>query len=146
MCAGSAAARHAASPAAVAAATSHFYLRPFRERKRLAGFRLDESKNRFVLLRVGYRYLDSFSSDPDEHRVVTEARPRYPLKGGVLVSNRARVDARFSDREYSWRFRSRLSVEKEFSIGPVRDESVRPGRAVLRQSVRCLEPDGVDRR
>ena len=96
-----------------------FYLRPFRERKRLAGFRLDESKNRFLLLRVGYRYLDSFSADPNEHRVVLEATPRYPLKGGVLVSNRGRVDARFIDGEYSWRFRSRLSVEKEFSIGPM---------------------------
>jgi len=97
-----------------------FYLRPFRERKSLAGFRLDESKNRFLLLRVGYRYLDSFSGDSDEHRVVLEATARYPLKGGVLVSNRGRVDARFIDGDYSWRFRSRLSVEKEFSIGPVK--------------------------
>jgi hypothetical protein len=97
-----------------------FYLRPFRDRKRLAGFRLDESKNRFLLLRVGYRYLNSFSGDPDEHRVVLEATARYPLKGGVLVSNRGRVDARFIDGEYSWRFRSMLSVEKELSIGPVR--------------------------
>ena len=97
-----------------------FYLRPFRERKRLAGFRLDESKNRFLLLRVGYRYLNSFSGDPDEHRVVFEATARYPLMGGVLVSNRGRIDARFIDGEYSWRFRSRLSVEKEFAIGPVR--------------------------
>jgi hypothetical protein len=97
-----------------------FYLRPFRDRTRLAGFRLDESKNRFLLLRVGYRYLDSFNGNPNEHRVVLEATPRYPLKGGVLVSNRGRVDARFIDGEYSWRFRSRLSVEKEFPIGAVR--------------------------
>ena len=97
-----------------------FYLRTFRDPKRFGGFRLDESKNRFLLLRVGYRYLDSFSGDPNEHRVVLEATPRYPLKGGVLVSNRGRVDARFIDGEYSWRFRDRLSVEKEFSIGPVR--------------------------
>ena len=97
-----------------------FYLRPFRERKRLGGFRLDESKNRFLLLRVGYRYLDSFSGDPNEHRIVLEATARYPLKGGVLVSNRGRTDVRVIDGELSWRFRSRLSVEKEFSIGPVR--------------------------
>jgi Protein of unknown function (DUF2490) len=97
-----------------------FYLRPFRQRTHLGPFRLDKSKNRFLLLRVGYRYLDSFSGDPDEHRIVLEATARYPLTGGVLVSNRGRVDARFIDGEYSWRFRSRLSVEKEFSIGPVR--------------------------
>jgi hypothetical protein len=39
---------------------------------------------------------DSFSDDPDEHRVVLDATARYPLlKGRVLVSNRGRVDARF---------------------------------------------------
>jgi Protein of unknown function (DUF2490) len=97
-----------------------FYLRPFRERKRLAGFRLDESKNRYLLLRVGYRYLNSFSGDPDEHRGVLEATARYPFTGGVLVSSRGRVDARLIDGEYSWRFRSRLSIEREFSIGPIR--------------------------
>jgi len=96
------------------------YLRPFRDRKRLAGFRLDESKNRFLLVRVGYRYLDSFSGDPNEHRVVLEATARYPMAGGVLVSNRGRMDVRFIDGEQSWRFRSRLSIEKELSIGRVR--------------------------
>jgi len=97
-----------------------FYLRPFRQRTHLGTFRLDESKNRFLLVRVGYRYLDSFTGDPNEHRVVLEATARYPLTGGVLVSNRGRTDVRFIDGKYSWRFRSRLSVEKEFSIGPVR--------------------------
>ena len=97
-----------------------FYFRSFRERKRLGEFLLDESKNRFLLLRVGYRYLDSFTDEPNEHRVVLEATARYPLKGGVLVSNRGRTDVRFIDGEHSWRFRSRLSIEKEFSIGPVR--------------------------
>ena len=97
-----------------------FHVRPFRNRKRFAGFRLDESKNRFLLLRVGYRYLQSFNGDPDEHRIVLEATARYPLSAGVLVSNRFRTDVRFIDGEDSWRFRNRLSVEKEFSAGPVR--------------------------
>jgi hypothetical protein len=97
-----------------------FYLRPLRDPKRFRGFRLDESKNRVLLLRVGYRYLHSFSGNPDEHRAVLEATARYPLVGGVLVSHRGRVDLRFIDGEDSWRFRSRLSAEKEFSIGHVK--------------------------
>ena len=96
-----------------------FYLRPLADPKRFAGLRLDESKNRTLLLRVGYRYLHSFSGDPDEHRAVFEATARFPLAGGVLVSTRGRVDLRFIDGEDSWRFRSRLSAEKEFAIGPV---------------------------
>ena len=96
-----------------------FYLQPLRNPKHFAGLRLDESKNRYLLLRVGYRYLHSFSGDPDEHRPVLEATARYPLPANVLVSYRARADLRFIDGETSWRFRSRLSVEKELALGPV---------------------------
>jgi hypothetical protein len=97
-----------------------FYLRPLRNPRPFGGFLLDESKNRLLLLRVGYRYLHSFGDDPDEHRTVLEATARYPLVAGVLVSYRNRIDLRFIDGEDSWRFRSRLSVEKEFSVGRVR--------------------------
>lgn len=97
-----------------------FYLQPLRRPKRLGGFRLDESKEQVLLVRVGYRYLHSFTGDADEHRTVLEATARYPLRGGVLVSSRGRVDLRFIDGEDSWRFRTRLSVEKELSIGRVK--------------------------
>ena len=52
-----------------------FYLRPFRNPKRFGGFRLDESKNRFLLLRVGYRYLYSF---PD-------VGPSSKVRGGIVI-------------------------------------------------------------
>lgn len=96
-----------------------FYLRPLRHPKHFGLFRLDESKNRVLLLRAGYRYLHSFSGNPGEHRAVLEATARYPLAAGVLISHRGRVDLRSIDGEDSWRFRSRLSVEKEVSIGRV---------------------------
>ena len=96
-----------------------FYLRPLRNPRHLGPLALDESKNRYLLLRVGYRYLNSFSSGPDEHRAVIEATPRFPLRAGVLVSSRNRVDLRSIDSEKSWRFRTRLSVEKPLSIGRV---------------------------
>jgi hypothetical protein len=97
-----------------------FYLRPVRNLKHLATLRLDASKNRFLLLRVGYRYLNSFGDNPDEHRAVIEATGRYPLAAGLLVSLRGRTDLRFIDDENSWRFRTRLSIEKELSVGRVR--------------------------
>jgi hypothetical protein len=97
-----------------------FYLRPLRNAKRFGVIPLDESKHRVLLLRVGYRYLQSFSGDPDEHRAVIETTARSPLAGGLLLSNRVRVDLRSIDGDYSWRFRNRLSVEKDFSLGPVR--------------------------
>jgi len=54
---------------------------------------------------------------------VLAATPRYPLTsffGDVLVSDRNRVDLRAIAGEYSWRYRNRLSVEKECSLGRVR--------------------------
>jgi hypothetical protein len=97
-----------------------FYLKPFRERKHWGGFRLDDSKNRPLPVRVGYRYLPSFDGNPDENRGVVEVTARYPLVRGALVSNRSRVDFRFVDDNYMWRYRNRLSVEKEVSIGRLR--------------------------
>jgi hypothetical protein len=98
-----------------------FYLSPIRNRQRFAGFRLDESKNRFLLLRIGYRYLPTFGGDdPDENRGVLEATARYPLVGGVLVSNRNRIDLRFVGGDQSWRYRNRITAERELSLGALR--------------------------
>ena len=98
-----------------------FYLKPLRKQKRLGLIRLDESKNRFLMVRVGYHYIHPYTGDaPGEHRGVLEATPRYPLVGGLLVSDRNRMDLRFIGGENSWRYRNRLTVEREFSIGRFR--------------------------
>jgi hypothetical protein len=95
-----------------------FYLKPLRNRKRWGMFRLDESKSRFLMVRLGYRYIHPVTGESsDEHRGVLEATARYPLVGGVLVSDRNRMDFRSIGGEYSWRYRNRLTVEKEFAIG-----------------------------
>ena len=86
-------------------------------------FRLDEAKNRFLMLRIGYRFLPSYTGDPTENRGVLEATGRHPLMGllgNVLLSDRNRFDFRFIEGDYSWRYRNRLSAEKEFSIRRVR--------------------------
>jgi hypothetical protein len=98
-----------------------FYLKPLRHKKKLGLFRLDESKNRYLMVRVGYHYIHPYSGDnPDEQRGVLEATARYPLVSGILVSDRNRMDFRFVGVEYSWRYRNRLTVEREFSIGRFR--------------------------
>jgi hypothetical protein len=99
-----------------------FYLKPLRKhQKRWGVFRLDDSKNRFLMMRIGYRYIRPYTGDsPDEQRGVVEATARYPLGGGVLVSDRNRMDLRFIGGDYSWRYRNRLTVEREFSFGRIR--------------------------
>jgi Protein of unknown function (DUF2490) len=98
-----------------------FYLKPIAEKpNKLHLLRLDESKRRMLLVRVGYRYLPNLLTDnPAEHRGVLEVTPRLPLMVGILVSDRSRMDFRFIGGEYSWRYRNRLTVEDNFSLGRV---------------------------
>jgi hypothetical protein len=96
-----------------------FYIKPLRKKHRaLSMFHLDESKSRLVMVRVGYRYIRPYTGDaPDEHRGVLELTARHNMPGGVLVSDRNRMDLRSVGGEYSWRYRNRLTIEREFSIG-----------------------------
>jgi len=98
------------------------HLKPIRRAPALL-FQLDESKNQVLTIRTGYRYLPSYSGGSTENRGLLEATARYPLTrhfGHVLLSNRNRIDFRVIDGEYSWRYRNRLSTERELSVGPVR--------------------------
>jgi hypothetical protein len=69
-------------------------------------------------VRIGYRYIHPYTGDsPAEHRGVLEITGRHGLPGGVLLSDRNRMDLRSIGGEYSWRYRNRLTIEREFSIG-----------------------------
>jgi len=91
-----------------------FYLKPMVKLGPF-GLPLDESKSRPLLLRVGYHYLPS-SDGLVERRVIVEATPRYPLKAGAVISNRNRLDLRFINDEFSWRYRNQLTVERAFAL------------------------------
>ena len=92
-----------------------YYLKPLLKLRKLGGLMLDESKSRPLLLRFGYHYIPS-TEGANEHRVIAEATPRYPLKAGAVISSRNRLDLRFIDDGFSWRYRNRLSVERVFPL------------------------------
>jgi hypothetical protein len=103
-------------------ASLDLHLKPIRRPPKLL-FRLDDAKNRRLTITSAYRYLPSYADGPAEHRALLEATVRYPVRrylGDVLISNRNRIDFRVIDGTYSWRYRNRLSAERELSIGPVR--------------------------
>jgi len=98
-----------------------FYLKPLRKLSVLSWLPQDESKKKLLLVRIGYRYIVPFTGeDPVEHRGVVEATTRYPLVHRLLLSDRNRMDLRSKGGEFSWRFRNRLTVETEFSLGCVK--------------------------
>ena len=92
-----------------------FYFKPLVKLKRITVFELDPSKSRLLTLRLGYRYMPE-TNGPTEHRGLIEATGRYPLVRGVLLSDRNRVDFRFIDGEFAWRYRNRISAERTVSI------------------------------
>jgi Protein of unknown function (DUF2490) len=92
-----------------------FYFKPLLKLKRITVFQLDQSKERPLTLRLGYRYMPS-TDGPTEHRGLVEATGRYPLIRGVLLSDRNRADLRYIAGELLWRYRNRLSAERTFAI------------------------------
>jgi Protein of unknown function (DUF2490) len=91
------------------------FVRPLFKLKRFTVFQLDESKSRLLTFTAGYHYLPS-PDGSNESRVLVEATPRFPLKAGVLVSDRNRVDLRWISGDFSWRYRNRLTAERTFAI------------------------------
>jgi len=98
-----------------------FFLPTLKHARKWSLFPLDESRNQFLVLRIGYRYIFPFTEEgSNEHRGVLELTARHPLVRGVLVSDRNRLDIRSIEGAKSWRYRNRLTIEKEFSMGHFR--------------------------
>ena len=93
------------------------FLKPLRKARLLASRSSDESKSRLVLFRIGYHHLFSRGdSGSPENRIIVEAAPRYPLGAGIVVVDRNRADLRFTMDGFTWRYRNRLSVERNFRV------------------------------
>jgi hypothetical protein len=91
------------------------FFKPLVKLKRVTIFELDQSKNRLVMLRFGYRYMPT-TDGPTEHRGIFEATGRYPLVRGVLLSDRNRLDLRYMNDELAWRYRNRITAERTLAI------------------------------
>ncbi len=77
----------------------------------------DVDKRRYLSFRLGYRYAQALGSGADpyrEHRPILETTGRVYLPGHVVVLNRNRFDLRWVNGEYSWRYRNRSRIEREF--------------------------------
>ena len=91
------------------------FVKPHFKLKRFTIFQLDEAKSRLLTFRIGYNYLPT-PGKPPENRASLDATPRYPLKVGVSVADRNRIELRFIGGEFSWRYRNRLMVERTLGI------------------------------
>jgi hypothetical protein len=87
------------------------------------GVHVDYIPNDHVILRTGYRYGSSVGSNSDsfkEHRLITEQTLRHLLPGDFILSDRNREDFRFvSGEDFSFRYRNRVTLEREFKLPKV---------------------------
>ncbi len=81
------------------------------------GAHIDYIPNDNVMLRTGYRFDRSVGSGDDhstEHRFLTEQTLRKMLPEKFLLSDRNRQDFRWLNGAFSFRYRNRVTIEREF--------------------------------
>jgi hypothetical protein len=89
------------------------YTKPLVRLKRVTSFDLDDAKSRPLVIAAGYRYL---TGSPSTNRMELVATSHFPVKPGLLLSDRNRSDLDWSDGGFKWRYRNKLEAEKTLLI------------------------------
>ncbi len=80
--------------------------------------RYDADRMQYLRFRTGLRYLAAAGDDDaTEWRIIAELTGRAVLPLDVHLALRNRLDLRWIDDAYSWRYRPRLWLEREFHAG-----------------------------
>ena len=83
------------------------------------GAHVDYIPNEHFILRAGYRYGRAIGNNDDgfrEHRLLSEQILRKLLPGEILLTDRNREDFRFITGDFSFRYRNRVMIEREFQV------------------------------
>ena len=82
------------------------------------GIHLDYIRNKHLTIRTGYRFGTSIGDDDQfkEHRLLSEQVLRKETRWGLAISDRNREDFRFLNGDFSFRYRNRVTVEREFQV------------------------------
>jgi hypothetical protein len=80
---------------------------------------VDPSRSKHIMFRAGYLLTrpKNNSGTSTEHMATAEATGRANLPGGLLLSDRNRIDLRWVDGDPKQRYRNRLKLERTFDIG-----------------------------
>ena len=92
------------------------YLKPLLKLKDITTFDLDDAKSRVSVLETGYRYIAAPDAPP-ENRMQAVDTLHFPMKAGLLISDRNRADLDWKNGDFTWRYRNKLSLERTFSAG-----------------------------
>jgi hypothetical protein len=93
-----------------------FFLTPLVRLKKITKFDLDDSKARPLQLSAGFRYVPS-PDKPHTERMIVAATPHFPLFANILLTDRNRADLDWSQGQFKWRYRNRLTLERRIGLG-----------------------------
>ena len=93
-----------------------FYIKPLVKLKGATEFDLDDSKSRFLILTIGYRYLPQANGAPGTNRLEPVATFNFPVKGRFLLTDRSRADIDWQNGAFSWRYRNLFQIERALRI------------------------------
>jgi hypothetical protein len=83
------------------------------------GAHVDYIPNEHLILRAGYRYGRAIGENDDgfrEHRILADQILRKLLPGDLLLTDRNREEFRFIRGDFSFRYRNRVTIEREFQL------------------------------
>jgi len=95
--------------------TIDFMTKPWGRLRNASRYDQDDSKNRGLALAFVYRYLPSPDA-PTVNRLIFVATPNFPLRRGVLLTDRNRGELNFSSKGLDWRYRNRLNLQRTFDV------------------------------
>jgi len=91
------------------------YVKPLVKLQEVTAFDLNDAKSRPLVFAAGYRYLAAPGS-PSTNRMDLAITSHFPVKPGLLLSDRNRSDLDWSDGKFKWRYRNKFEVEKSLII------------------------------
>jgi Protein of unknown function (DUF2490) len=92
-----------------------FFFKPVVKLNSATVFDLDKSKNRLLVVSMGYRFLPSPGA-PSENRILLMATSNLPFKGSLLISDRNRLEINFTNGNNYWRYRNRVTLQRTIAL------------------------------
>jgi Protein of unknown function (DUF2490) len=93
-----------------------YFLKPLIHLKDVTAFDLDDATSRPLVFSAGYRYVPS-PDKPTTQRMEVVATPRYTFIAKSWLTDRNRFDLDWSNGQFTWRYRNRLTIERSIAIG-----------------------------
>lgn len=94
-----------------------FYIKPLVRLQNPTEFELDDSKSRFTVISIGYRYMPQANGVQTINRMEPVVTFHSPAEARFLLSDKNRADLDWQGGDFTWRYRNRFQIERVLQLG-----------------------------